>query len=163
MADSLKVDQSVVHLYHATIKEATVLQVDVYAIGLYLEDTMTAPEEVLRSEQIKAVEITFLIAVKKLKLASAWMRDFQRCCPESCRSLRESAQALTKKLPDIKRGDRVSYRLHPDRVDVLINDRSLGALDDSCGAVAVLSAFIGERAPERLRQALLAPPPPAGR
>ena len=155
LADSLEVAESVVWLYSAAVKEATFLGIDVYAVAVYLEDVTTLPDEVLGSDQIKAVRLTFVRDVKRSKLASAWMQDLKDSCPDSCASLLAGAATLAKKLPDIENGDRVTYCLLQDRVDVFINDDRLGSLEDSRGPVSVLSAFVGEHAPEKLRRALL--------
>jgi len=155
VADSLQLAEVVVRFYSGAIKEATFLDVDVYAVAIYLEDGTTPSDKVLSSDQVKAVELTFLRDVRKEKLASAWVQDLKASCPDSCDALVAAASLLAEKLPDIREGDRVTYHLHRGWVDVFVNETSLGVLVDSRGSLSVLSAFVGEEAPNKLRKELL--------
>lgn len=155
VADSLRLAETIVHFYSGSIKAATFLGIDVYAVTLYLEEAGTPPDEVLLSNQVKVVEVTFLRDVRRERLSAGWLRELKTCCPDSCSTLLAAASLLAEELPDIEKGDRITYHLHPGWVDVYVNDRILGVLVDPRASFSVLSAFVGRNAPDRLRCELL--------
>jgi hypothetical protein len=153
--DHMDRDGVTLRLYGAALKEVTFLAIDVYAVGLFLEDLQTPPEEVLFSPQQKSITLTFLRDVTREKLAQAWVRDLAVFCRAPCDSLLDQAQEAAMHLPDIKKGQTVSYHLSPGRAKVYVGEKYVGEIVGDSADCVVLGAFIGERAPLKLREGLL--------
>jgi hypothetical protein len=137
------------------VKKVTVFKIDVYAVALYSEQVPVAGETPLASGGMAALVLEFLRDVERGKLIKSWMRDLSNNSQDP--SLLGRAAALAESLPDIKRGQRITYLVTPDRVDVLIDSAKLGSLDGRAAGDAVLAAFLGKRAPRKLREDLLRP------
>jgi hypothetical protein len=147
----------VLELRSLAVKEATFFEVDVYAVGLYLEDDSLLANTILSSSQTKALVVRFLREIKRKKLADSWIRDLRASCGPGCDSLLTAASDLTKKLPDVKKGQTITYVVFPDYVVVSLDGVALGTLRGPEASRAILAAVLGERAPRRLREDLLRP------
>jgi hypothetical protein len=153
--DRIDRDGVALGLYSSALKEVTFLAVDVYAVGLFLEDLQTPPDKVLSSRQRKSITLTFLRDVTREKLAQAWIRDLSVFCRAPCDSLLAQARAAARNLPDIDKGQTVSYHLSPGRAEIYVEDEHIGGIAGDSADRVVLGAFIGDRAARKLREALL--------
>lgn len=143
------------------VKEATFFQVDVYAIGLYLEGgELLSAESILSSNRVKVLVVKFLMDIKRKKLAEAWIRDLRASCEAGCDSVLSGARNLATNLPDVKKGDTITYVVFPSRVQMSVNDSPIGFLEGAGSSRSVLAALFGKRAPKRLKQDLLRPMEP---
>jgi len=158
-AQALPAEASLV-LHGLALKEATFLGVDVYAVALYAADGWTpgedAPASLAADSLGCAFVVHFLREIGCRKLADSWVEDLARACEAPCDELLERARALARKLPDVRSGDRITYRVTRAGVAVRLDDEPLGTLAGEEAARSVAAAFLGPRAPKELRKSLLA-------
>jgi hypothetical protein len=141
----------------ASLKEATLLKVDVYWVALYLETANTPPGSILNSTQVKAFVFHFLRNVAGARLREAWIQDLSVSCESGCDSLIAQGRILARKMPDVRSSQKVAYVLFPNRVDVLIDGVALGTLTGANAPRAVEATFLGPKAPPKLRRELINP------
>jgi hypothetical protein len=156
--DEIVVEGASLPLRSLAVKEATFFQVDVYAIGLYMNDgELLSAESILSSDRVKALVVKFLIDIKRKKLTEAWIRDLRASCETGCDSVLSGARNLATNLPNVKKGDTITYVVFPSRVQMWVNDSPIGFLEGAGASRSVLAALFGKRAPKRLKQDLLRP------
>jgi len=141
-------------LRSASLKEATILKVDVYWVGLYLETADTPPDSIIESVQVKAFVFHFLRDVKSEKLGEAWIHDLTAACESNCRSVIAQGRILARSMPDVYASQKIAYVLFADRVDVLIDGEFLGTLIGENAPRAILATFLGPQAPSDMRDDL---------
>lgn len=144
-------------LRSASLKEVTLLKVNVYWVGLYLEAADTPPDSVYDSDQVKAFVFHFLRDVKRAKLQEAWIQDLTVACESGCKPVIAQGRVVARKMPDVRASQEIAYVLFPKRVDVLIDGRVLGSLVGANATRAILATFLGPSAPLKLRQDLIGP------
>ena len=138
-----------------SIKETTFLKVDVYVVAHYVETPDASRDRIVTAAEPQLYVLTFLRDVDRKKLAKAWLEDLDRYCVGDCAPLRAPAREIAERLPDVRRGQRVIYAVRPDEVEFLVNGRLIGTLPGPVAARTVVAAFVGPKAPERLRRDLL--------
>ena len=151
-------------LRSVSLKEATVLRVNVYWVGLYSETASTPPDSIFYSDQIRAFVFHFVRDIKSNKLQEAWIQDLTKSCVIGCAPVLAQGRVLAGTMPDIQSSQKIAYVLFPDRVDVLVAGRVLGSLTGVDSVQAILATFLGPKAPMSLRRDLIAPlmPPASG-
>lgn len=150
----LEFDGRQLRLQASAVKQMTFLKIDVYAVGLYVDESGT-PRDVIDPQLRKVVRLTFLRDVSRSQLISGWLEDLGKSCDGDCPDLLAQAERLCQSLPDIQEGQSISYGLAPSRVEVAIDGQVLGTLRGDRASPSVLAAFLGESAPPALREALL--------
>ncbi|MBU1698522.1 MAG: chalcone isomerase family protein [Candidatus Eisenbacteria bacterium] len=157
--NEMMVEGSSLMLRSLAIKEATFFKIDVYAIGLYFAGGTLTAESILAPGGTKVLMMKFLVDVTGKKLGDSWIRDLGASCESNCDSLLTAAGKIAGNLPDIKKGQTITYIVFPSRVQILVNGSSIGFLEGANASRAVLAAIFGKRASKRLQDNLLRPLP----
>src|SRR5215831_14666198 len=77
MPDTLTVDGKTLVLNGMGIRQATIFNINVYVLGLYVEQKSQNPEELIRSEQTKRLDLVLLRDVEHDEIVDAWRKGFK--------------------------------------------------------------------------------------
>lgn len=152
--DTVRVDGALLRLNGMGIREATVLQVDVYVAALYLEETGRDANAILGSDKRKQIVLRFVRDVDAEDIAEAFEEGFRRNAP---RTPRAKIARLVSFVEDMREGQTMTLTYVPGRgTELRIQGRAKGTIDGAEFARSVYSLFIGPRPPNRgLRVGLL--------
>src|SRR5262245_49422090 len=96
------------------LREATVLMVDVYVAGLYVQAKTTDPLTVLLPDQPKQLVMRFVRSVGKEKLTEAWTEGFAKNAGDKRDALSAGLAALNGAMTDVKKEDRITLTYLPE-------------------------------------------------
>lgn len=139
------------------LREATVLMVDVYVAGLYVEAKSSDPGTLLSADQSKQLVMRFVRSVGKEKLAEAWTEGFDKNSGDLRTALAPSLAKLNAAMADVKKEDRIILTYVPEAgvtVSVKGNDAAVIPGDDF--QRVLFSIWLGPKPPNvSLREGLL--------
>jgi hypothetical protein len=95
------------------LREATVLMVDVYVAGLYVESKTSNPDAILAPAAAKELVMKFVRSVGKEKLADAWTEGFQKNAHDKDGVVADGLAKLNASMTDVKKGDVISLAYLP--------------------------------------------------
>ncbi len=91
-----------------------VVVVGAYVVALYLEEPRTDPEELVASEQIKAVWLTFRLNISKKDVMEEFELGLRNNSPEQALpELMRQLDLIRTIIPDMKRGQLLSFLYRP--------------------------------------------------
>jgi hypothetical protein len=96
------------------LREATVLMVDVYVAGLYVETKSQDAPAILEASQAKQLVMRFVRSVGKEKLAEAWTEGFDKNAGERRAALSSDLAKLNAAMIDVKKEDLITLTYLPD-------------------------------------------------
>lgn len=142
------------------LREATFLNVDVYVAGLYLEHATRDVAKVLDKRAAKAVLLHFVRDVSRDDMVEAIDEALENNVGASFPMVHKHMEAFVGKLPEFKKGTRLSIAYRPGRgVELRVNGKSLGVDPDSAFGNLLFFAWLGTRPPDAdLKQGLLGGP-----
>ena len=128
----------------------------IYVAGLYLEHRSDDPDAILGSNEYKLLRFTFLRDIGQSQARRAWRDSLDQSCPTPCRLPARSVDAFLASVPAIHAGDTSVFAFTPQGLDVTMNGRSVGRIEDPLFVHVVLSSFLGPHptAPEVKRELL---------
>lgn len=129
------------------IREATFLKVDVYVAGLYVTAKTTDPKAILDSAGPKRLEMRFVRDVSREDIQKAWLKSLKDNCDTHCDAVIAQAQALNPKIPDLKKGETMTYFFETGRVRISVNGQEIGTVEGAAFARVLLSCWIGDHPP----------------
>jgi hypothetical protein len=149
MPDQVTVEGKTLVLNGMGLREATILKVSVYVAGLYLENKSQDADAILKSNQVKKIDLHFLRDVKADQLRDAWKEGFDKNCPKPCTVLQERLATLNSYMSDMKNGDAMSFTFLPGRVDVAVKGKTMGSISGDDFAKVLLSIWLGPSPPNK--------------
>jgi Chalcone isomerase-like len=156
MPDTRRVRGAELTLNGIGLRTYSLLQIHVYVAGLYLEHPSRDADEILRSSELKELDLRFVRDVDAQMARKAWREGFDENCKPPCRLSSQDVERFLAAVPEIKRGDHYMLTFTPQGAIVTLNDQPLGDLKDPMFAQVILSTFIGREPPTpRLKHALL--------
>lgn len=138
-------------------REATVLMVDVYVAGLYVETRSSDPDAILAADQTKQLVMRFVRSVGKEKLAESWTEGFDKNAGDKRASLADGLAKLNAAMTDVKKDDTVSLTYVPDRgVTVSVKGIDAAVIPGAEFQRVLFSIWLGTEPPNlSLREGLL--------
>ena len=157
MPETLGVEGKALKLNGMGLREATIFHVKVYAGGLYLETLTHNSDEILKSPQLKRVQMQFLRDVDSLKIRETWQENMERNCGSKCESLKSQiAKLLTFFDKDVKKGDTMTFTFLPGKTEVHVGPELKGSIEGTDFATVALMSWIGPNPPNSsLKEGLL--------
>jgi hypothetical protein len=157
LPDQIAVSGRALVLNGMGLREATVLMVDVYVAGLYVETKTSDPQAILKPDQPKRLVMRFLHTVSKEKLADAWTEGFDKNAGERRAELAPGLAALNRAMADVKKGDVVTLTYLPDAgVAVDVKGTESPAIPGEDFQRVLFSIWLGASPPNvSLREGLL--------
>ena len=78
---------------------------NVYAAGLYLQNSSGDGEAIANSDQPKSIEMMFMREVSAKQMADAFQEGFEKNCVADCAKLKPDISKLQGLMKDMKKGD----------------------------------------------------------
>ncbi|HZN54343.1 MAG TPA: chalcone isomerase family protein [Candidatus Polarisedimenticolaceae bacterium] len=139
------------------LREATVLMVDVYVAGLYLEEETSDPSAILASSATKRLTMTFVRSVGREKLAEAWTEGFDKNAGDKRAALAPSLATLNGAMADVKKDDTIVLTYLPETgVTVTVKGKDAAVIPGEDFQRVLFSIWLGSSPPNvGLREGLL--------
>ncbi len=147
LPDQVTVEGKTLKLNGAGLRQATILKINVYAAGLYLENSSKDAEAIASSDQSKSIEMVFMREVSAKQMAEAFQEGFERNCVADCARFKPDIGKLEGLMKDMKKGDAMAYHFLPDRVDVMIRGQKVGSIGDKGFSQQLIRCWIGKNPP----------------
>lgn len=156
--DRVEVAQKSLTLNGLGIRTATILSVKVYVAGLYLEKRSSDAKRILASAEPKRLALQFLRNVDRDEIESAWIEGLKKNVKDT-RPFEARMKQLTSRIPDLKKGDRVTFDFVPGQVEVTLLHGTKATVPGDDFARALLAIWLGPKPPnEDLKAGLLGKP-----
>ncbi|MEY2579550.1 MAG: hypothetical protein QOI49_2374 [Verrucomicrobiota bacterium] len=156
LPDQVSVAGKSLKLNGAGLRQATILKVNVYAAGLYLEKPSGDGEAIANSDQAKSIDMVFMRDVSAKQMAEAFGEGFEKNCTAGCAELKPHLSKLQGLLKDMKKGETMSVRFLADGVDLMIRGQKAGSVGDKAFSHQLIRCWIGKNPPNSgLKEGLL--------
>ena len=156
MPDVREVNGTRMQLNGIGLRTFSVLGIQIYVAGLYLERRNSNPDEILRSPNMKLLDIQFLRDVDAEDARKAWQESFEQNCRTPCYLDPRDMQRFLAAVPSVHKGDESTLLFTSQGVHVTFNKKPLGDIPSSHFAELILETFIGAAPPTpRLKRELL--------
>lgn len=129
------------------LRQATILKINVYAAGLYLEKSSGDGEAIANSDQTKSIEMVFMRDVSAKQMADAFQEGFDKNCVAGCAELKPDISKLQGLMKDLKKGDSMAFHFLADSVEVLIRGQKAGSIGDKAFSLQLIRCWIGKNPP----------------
>lgn len=156
MPDSLTIDGKAVVLNGMGIRKATIFNVKVYVAGLYLETKSRSADEIIRSEQVKRLDMVLLRDVDRDDIIDVWRKGLKKNGADMV-SLKPRFDQFASWMADLKERDTLTFLYVPGRgVTVVLKGQVKGTIAGADFATALFAIWFGrEPADDDLKEALL--------
>lgn len=156
---TLQVDDRKLSLNGIGTRTATrfLLTADIYVAALYLTERSSNAREILSSREPKQLKMQYSYSIGAADMRRGWEYAFRQNCPaKDCSALKAQIDAFLEQVVGVEPGDRYDYLFFADRVDIIRNDASQGAVSGRDFVELLLSTWIGDVPPTpAVRQGLL--------
>jgi hypothetical protein len=147
LPDQVTVAGKSLKLNGAGLRQATILKVNVYAAGLYLEKPSGDGEAIANSDQAKSIEMVFMRDASATQMAEAFGEGFDKYCVAGCAELKQFISKLQGLLKDMKQGDSMAFHFLSDGVEVMIRGLKAGLVGDRAFSHQLIRVWIGKNPP----------------
>ena len=138
------------------VREATLLKVDVYVAGLYLERRTGDSQEVINSEQVKQITLHFVRNVDRGDITKAWREGFKKNAGRHFEMIRDEVDALNRWMTDFREGETLTFTYVPGRGTVInVKGAAQGTIEDAYFGRVVFAVFVGTPPNKGLKRGLL--------
>jgi len=156
LPDQVTVEGNTLKLNGTGLRQATILKINVYAAGLYLENSSKDGESIATSDQPKGIEMVFMRDVSAKQMAEAFQEGFEKNCVADCARLKPDIGKLQGLMKDMKKGDAMAFHFLPDKVEVMIRGQKVGSIGDKGFSQQLIRCWIGKNPPNAgLKEGLL--------
>ena len=150
MPPQLLIDGKELHLNGMGLREATILGIDVYVAGLYLEQRSSDAPKIIDAESTKHVRLALLRNVSRSDLAEQLGTYFKHAAGQHYDKLKPRFERMASWLPTLHEGDTFSVTYRPGTgLEVRHGNRSLGTVPGADFARAIFGIWLGDRPPNR--------------
>lgn len=148
MPDQVTVGDKTLVLNGMGLREATILKVDVYVAGLYVEQPSSNPAQLVGARQIKRLNLRFVRDVGHDDIIEAWRDGFRDNATVPVAQLQPLIDRLEAWMPSFHKGDTLTFTFLPDAgVAVDVNGVRKGVLQGDDFARSLLSIWLGPKPP----------------
>jgi hypothetical protein len=147
LPDQVSVSGKSLKLNGAGLRQATILKVNVYAAGLYLENSSGDGEAIANSDQAKSIEMVFMRDVTAKQMSEAFQEGFDKNCVAGCAELKPQISKLQGLTKDMKKGDSMAFHFTLSGVEVIIRGQKVGTLGDRAFSHQLIRCWIGKNPP----------------
>lgn len=157
MPDTMQVAGKTLTLNGLGVREATILNIDVYVAGLYLEKVSSDPAQILASDQVKRLVLRFKRDVDRGKIVDAWDEGYEKNATVPREKIKTQIAALDSWMRDFKDGDMLTFTFLPGQgVEVHLGATRAGLLPGDDFARSTLAIWLGSKPPNKgLKKGLL--------
>ena len=156
MPDAVTIDGKPLALNGIGIRKATIFHVKVYVAGLYLEKPSHSAEEILRSVQVKRLDMVLLRDVDRDDIVDVWRKGLKKNGADMAK-LKGRFDRFASWMSDMNEQDSLSFLYVPERgVTVTLKGQVKGTIAGTDFASALFAIWLGaDPADEGLRDRLL--------
>ena len=147
LPDQVTLEGKTLKLNGTGLRQATILKVNVYAAGLYLQNPSGDGEAIANSDQPKSIEMVFMREVSAKQMADAFQEGFEKNCVADCAKLKPDISKLQGLMKDMKKGYTMAYHFLTDGVEVMIRGQKAGAVGDKAFCHQLIRCWIGKNPP----------------
>ncbi len=147
LPDQVTVEGKTLKLNGTGLRQATILKINVYAAGLYLENSSKDGESIATSDQPRGIEMVFMREVSAKQMADAFQEGFEKNCVADCARLKPDIGKLQGLMKDMKKGDAMAFHFLPDKVEVMIRGQRVGSIGDKGFSQQLIRCWIGKNPP----------------
>jgi len=148
MPDSVTLGDKTLTLNGMGLREATMLKVDVYVAGLYVENVSSNPSKIINSNQMKMIKLQFKRDVSHDDIVKAWNEGFAKNSMVPAETLKPLIAQLNSWMPSFEKGDTLVFTVMPGRgVAVDVNGTRKGVLGHDNFAKSLVSIWLGPKPP----------------
>lgn len=145
--DQLEVDGKVLVLNGLGLREATMLKIDVYVAGLYLERKSGDPATILGTEQTLRFAMRFVRDVEREDIVEAFTEGYENAA-DNLDALGDRIATLNRWMPSVADGDRLAFTYRPGKgLEVQVGDTVRGTIPGPDFARATLAIWLGDEPP----------------
>ena len=156
LPDQVTVGGKSLKLNGAGLRQATILKINAYAAGLYLENSSHDGDGIANSDQLKCIQMVFMRDVSAKQMADAFQEGFDKNCVAGCAELKPHIGKLQGLLKDMKKGETMAYHFLTDGVEVMIRGQKVGKVGDKAFSHQLIRCWIGKNPPNsELKDGLL--------
>ncbi|WP_459675733.1 chalcone isomerase family protein [Acidisoma sp. 7E03] len=156
MPNQTYVDDTRLTLNGLALRTATMLNLHVYVVGLYLTQPNHDADAIIASPAPKLLRFVFKRDVDEDKVRGTWRKSLERNCQAPCSLPAAEVAQFLSRVPAMHAGDVVEVLFTQRGVDFTVNGRSLGEVTDPTLCRVILLGYIGPDASPRLvRDAIL--------
>jgi hypothetical protein len=140
------------------VREATVMNVDVYVAGLYLTTPTRYASGVLQSMNTMRLVLVPVRDVERGEMSDALRKGLERNAGDQMPALEEPMAALEKRIPDLAAGDTIGFTYFPEDdgwLAVDVNGVERGRLPGMDFAQVFFSIWLNNPPNEGLKTGLL--------
>lgn len=156
MPDQVTVAGKTLVLNGLGLREATALNVHVYVAGLYVEEPKADPQAIVRADEVKQLNLAFVLDVDRGNITDAWAEGFKKNVGEDPR-LTDRIERLNSWMTDMNVGDTLTFTYIPGTGTLVhLNGEQKGVLEGRDFAQALFSIWLGPEPPNSgLKKGLL--------
>jgi hypothetical protein len=142
------------------VREATILNVDVYVAGLYTARKTRSVEEVLKEGAAKLIVLRFVRDVSREEMGEALTEALRKNLGAEFEAANKRLQPFLGKLPPLNKGTELQLAYRPGHgVQLVVNGKTLGTETDDHTANLLFRAWLGPQPPDKdLKAGLLGGP-----
>ena len=156
LPDQVTLEGKTLKLNGTGLRQATILKVNVYAAGLYVQNSSGDGEAIANADQPKSIEMVFMRDVSAKQMADAFQEGFEKNCVADCAKLKPDITKLQGLMKDMKKGDTMAYHFLTDGVEVMIRGQKAGTVGDKAFSHQLIRCWIGKNPPNAgLKEGLL--------
>jgi hypothetical protein len=139
------------------LREATLMMVDVYVAGLYLESKTSDAEAILGADRAKRLVLTFVRSVGREKLVEAWSEGLEKNAGEKRATVADGFARMNAAMTDVKKGDTVVLTYLPGQgTTVEVRGKASPPIEGDDFQAVLFSIWLGSQPPNvGLRDGLL--------
>jgi hypothetical protein len=150
MPDALSIDGKELRLNGMGLREATLLGIDVYVAGLYLEQRSSDATKIIASESVKHVRLSLLRDVSREDLADQLGQYFRHAAGKDYDKLKARFERMASWLPTLREGDTFSVTYRPGAgLEVKHGSKSLGTIVGADYARTIFAIWLGDKPPNQ--------------
>lgn len=148
MPDKVTLGDTTLTLNGMGLREATMLKIDVYVAGLYLENVSSNPSKIIGSNELKMIKLRFKRDVGKGDIIKAWNEGFARNATVPAETLKPQIAQLNSWMPSFAKGDTLTFIIAPrSGVAVDINGVRKGVIANDDFARSLVAIWLGPNPP----------------
>jgi hypothetical protein len=156
MPDRRVVDGTTLVLNGIALRTYSIFEIPIYVAGLYLETPRHDGEAIIRSDGTKLLDMRFVHDVTAAQAQQAWIEGFEQNCQSPCYLDPQDVQRFLAGVPALRVGDETLLLFKGSTLDIWVNGRLLGHINNRHFNQVVLATFIGQvPATQRLKRELL--------
>lgn len=157
LPDATEADGKVLVLNGLGLREATLMMVDVYVAGLYLEAKSTDPAAIVAADRTKRLVLKFVRSVGRENLVKAFSDGLDKNAGERAAAVAPGFARLNAAMDDVKKGDTLILTYVPGAgTTVRLKDVDVATIEGEDFQSVLFSIWLGPAPLNRsLRDGLL--------